>query len=89
MYWVKSIFFEDIVPKFLLSNIQMVFQFLDNFPIYLAPANTILAQGLSFCPVQMLAQALVVGKAQNKETNTGGGEGGGGLMFRSQLRLGY
>ena len=67
----------------------MVFQFLDHFPIYLAPANTILAQGLSFCPVQMLAQALVVGKAQNKETNTGGGEGGGGLTFRSQLRLGY
>ena len=36
----------------------MVFQFLDHFPIYLAPANTILAQGPSFCPVQMLEQSL-------------------------------
>ena len=33
---------------------------------------------------------VVGGKAQttDKETNTGGGEGVGGLTFRSQLRLG-
>ena len=37
----------------------MVFQFLYHFPIYSAPVNTILAQGLPFCPLQMLAQALV------------------------------
>ena len=61
MYCVTPKFFDDSVPKISFSNIWIVFQFLDHFPIYIAPVNTILAQGLSFCLVQMLAQALTTG----------------------------
>ena len=57
MYCVTPKFFDDSVPKISFSNIWIVFQFLDHFPIYLAPVNTILAQGLSFCPVQTLDQS--------------------------------
>ena len=47
----QTLFNDDCVRTFLFSNIWMIFQFLDHFPIYLAPVNKILAQGPSFCPI--------------------------------------